>query len=119
MGMALSSSVYGQNVLHNDSTLRILSKGKLVEIYIKNVNNLVDKAPYSVWSLNPYSKEVDVPNTKFVMRRRENVFIGSEMYREDITDDMYQVAYYADKQNLINAILYLQKINVELSDTLK
>jgi hypothetical protein len=103
--------------LQTDSTLRILSKGKLVDIYIQNVNTLIDKAPYSVWRLSGNPKEIDVPNIKFVTRKRENVSIGSEMYRDDISDDMSQVVYYADKQDLINAILYLQKINVELSDT--
>jgi hypothetical protein len=115
LGIALSSCVYGQATLHTDSTLKTLSKAKLVEIYIQHVNSIVDKAPYAVWGLNQGIKDIDVPNIKFVTRRRQNVSICSEMYRDDISSDMSQVVYYADKQDLANAILYLQKINVELS----
>ena len=103
-----------QTVAHTDSSLNTLTKGQIVDIYIDQVNLLIEKLPYSVWGLNAEDKALDVPKSKYIARKRKGVSNDAANYVDTNTALMYEVVYYADKQRLVNAVLYLQKLNSDI-----
>lgn len=103
-----------QNVAHTDSSLNTLTKGQIVDIYIDQVNLLIEKLPYSVWGLNAEDKALDVPKSKYIARKRKGVSHDASNYVDTNEALMYEVVYYADKQRLVNAVLYLQKLNNDI-----
>lgn len=105
-----------QTVAHTDSSLNTLSKGQLVDIYISQVNDLIGKLPYSVWGLDAQDKSLDVPKSRYIGRKRKGVANDASNYVDTNTALMYEVVYYADKQRLVNAILYLQNLNSDISN---
>lgn len=108
----VSGVAYGQ--AHTDSSLTTLSKGELVRIYMDQVNQIIEKAPYSVWGLMEQDKPLDVPNSKYILRKRKGVEHDASNYADTNTDLMYEVVYYADKKDLVKSILYLQKVNSDI-----
>jgi hypothetical protein len=122
--MLLSSVAYAQKkpafkaeaIVHSDSSLKLMDKGALVTCYMNQVNQIIDKVPYSVWGLDLQNKSLDIPKSKYMSRKKEGVAKDSRSYVQTNTELMYEVVYYADKQNLINAILYLQKFNSDITN---
>lgn len=115
MAMAFSVSASAQKVAHTDSSLSTLGKGELVKIYISQVNQLVDKLPYSVWGYGDDLQGMDIPKkSKYLDRKLKNMLVITEMYSEDNDRHMPEVVHYADKRRLVNVILYLQEINSKI-----
>ena len=106
-------NLYGQNVQYVDSSLQFMGKGQLVNIYLYQVNKLSYNLPNAVWGLE--RKKADVPDSKYVNKKIKCVTTKAKSYVETTAEEMYEIAYYADKQMLINAILYLQKLNLDVS----
>lgn len=114
IAMAFSVSASAQTVSHTDSTLNLLSKGELVKIYMDQVNDIIDKIPYAVWGLMEQDKPLDVPKSKYILRKRKGVEHDASNYADTNSDLMYEVVYYADKKDLVKSILYLQKVNSDI-----
>lgn len=110
----LSGTAYAQNEAVTDSTLGQMNKDQLTRLYIAQVNQIIDKIPYSVWGLIPQDKPLEVPKTKYIQRKTDVIEKQAFVYAEKNTEMMYEVVYYADKQDLVKAILYLQKVNSEI-----
>ena len=105
-----------QTLVYTDSSLQALDKGQLVDIYISQVNQLVEKLPYSVWGLMSNTSKLDVPKSNYIARKRKGLGNDASKYVNTNKELMYEVVYYADKPALVNAILYLQKTNVDISN---
>lgn len=117
VGVLLTTSVYSQTRvdIHTDSSLATMGKEELVKIYIGQVNDLVDKLPYSVWGYGDDLQGVDIPKkSKYLAKKRKNMSVVSEMYTDDNQLYMPEVVHYADKRRLINVILYLQQVNSKI-----
>lgn len=112
--MVLSYKANAQNVAYTDSSLQLLNKGQLVDIYIKQVNQVIEKIPYAVWGLMTQDTKLDVPNSRYIGRKRKGVFNDASNYMDTNSALMYEVVYYADKPALIKAVLYLQTLNTNI-----
>ena len=116
VSMLFSMTAVGQNtMIHTDSSLSLLGKGDLVKIYTNQVNDLVDKLPYSVWGYGDDLQGVDIPKkSKYLAKKRKNMSVITEMYTEDNLEYMPELVHYADKRRLVNVILYLQDVNTKI-----
>ena len=115
IAMAFSVSASAQKTAHTDSSLSNLGKEELVKIYIGQVNDLVDKLPYSVWGYGDDLQGVDIPKkSKYLAKKRKNISVITEMYTDDNQLYMPEVVHYADKRRLVNVILYLQEVNTKI-----
>jgi len=114
LAVCTASVVNAQNVAHTDSSLNTLSKGQLVDIYIQQVNQLIEKVPYTVWGLMAQDTKLDVPKSKYINRKRKGLAHDASNYVDTNSDLMYEVVYYADKPALVNAVLYLQMLNTNI-----
>lgn len=114
LAVCAATSLNAQSVMYADSSLYGMSKGQLVDIYIQQVNQLIEKLPYSVWGLNAEDKALDIPKSKYISRKRKGVENDASNYVDTNSDLMYEVVYYADKDRLVNAVLYLQKLNTDI-----
>ena len=115
IAMAVSVSANAQKVLHTDSSLTALGKGELVKIYVSEVNQLVEKLPYSVWGYGDDLQGMDIPKkSKYLNKKLKNMTVITEMYNDDNLEYMPEVVHYADKRRLVNVILYLQDINLKI-----
>lgn len=94
---------------YTDSVLFNSSKEELVKIYMAHVNTTIDYAPYSVWGIS--GNHIDLPKSKYVKRKRDELKKLSAKYTKANTALMYDVVYYADKESLIKAILYIRNVN--------
>lgn len=113
--MAVSVSATAQTVIHTDSSLVTMGKGDLVKIYISQVNQLVEKLPYSVWGYGDDLQGMDIPKkSKYISKKLRNMSVISEMYSDDNLEYMPDIVHYADKRRLVNVILYLQDINSKI-----
>ena len=113
--MAVSVSASAQTLVHTDSSLKTMGKDELVKIYISQVNDIVDKLPYSVWGYGDDLHGVDIPKkSKYLAKKRKNISVISEMYTDDNQLYMPEIIHYADKKRLISVILYLQEINSKI-----
>lgn len=115
IAMVIPLFASAQNTIHTDSSLSTLGKGELVKIYITQVNQLVEKLPYSVWGYGDDLQGMDIPKkSKYVSKKLRNMTVISEMYTDDNLEYMPEVIHYADKRRLVNVILYLQDINTKI-----
>lgn len=112
--MVLSYKANAQNAAYTDSSLQLLNKGQLVDIYIQQVNQIIEKIPYTVWGLMAQDTKLDVPNSRYIGRKRKGIANDASNYQDTNSSLMYEVVYYADKPALINAVLYLQKLNTDV-----
>lgn len=111
----ISGAAYAQNVAVTDSSSLVqMNKDQLTKLYIAQVNQIIDKIPYSVWGLIPQDKPLEVPKTKYIQKKLDVIEKEAFVYAEKNTEMMYEVVYYADKKDLVRAILYLQKVNSEI-----
>lgn len=116
LAMAVSVSANAQNVIHTDSSLNSLGKGELVKIYVSQVNQLVEKLPYSVWGYGDDLQGMDIPKkSKYLNKKLKNMTVVTEMYNDDNLEYMPEVVHYADKKRLVNVILYLQDVNSKIT----
>ena len=114
LAVCTATAVNAQTAAYTDSSLQVMNKGQLVDIYITQVNQLIEKLPYTVWGLMAQETKLDVPNSKYIGRKRKGVSHDASNYKDTNSDLMYEVVYYADKPALINAVLYLQLLNTNI-----
>jgi hypothetical protein len=117
VGVLLTTSVYSQTRvdIHTDSSLATLGKEELVKIYIGQVNDLVEKLPYSVWGYGDDLHGVDIPKkSKYLDRKLRHMTVATEIYTDDNQIHMPEVVHYADKRRLVSVILYLQEVNSKI-----
>jgi hypothetical protein len=115
IAMVVSVSANAQTVIHTDSSLNAVDKGELVKIYIAQVNQLVEKLPYSVWGYADDLQGIDIPKkSKYIGRKMKSMATITEMYTDDNSEYMPEIIHYADKRRLVQTILYLQDINTKI-----
>lgn len=111
------SSVAAFSQTHSDSSLNLMSKMQLANVYLEQVSQLAFSTPYTAFTLtcnDTTSKDLDIPTSKYVKRKQEEVLEISSMYSETMKIQLYEIIPYSDKRDIINAILYLQEVNSNL-----
>lgn len=107
-------SVKGQTIAHTDSSLNLMNKMTLTEIYLTQINQLGMSLPYSPFTLNgrdSINSELDIPTSKYLGRKRESISKESTIYGELMKEQLYEIVPYSDKKDIIESILFLQEIN--------
>jgi hypothetical protein len=112
-----SSYAYSQDSLYTKEQLKSTGKLSLTTIYLNEVNQVVNLMPSAIFS--DYNMKNDVPNNKYVNSRREKVAKEMEQFNEVYMEKYRDIVPYADKEELIKGILYLQDVIAKLKGGVK
>lgn len=88
-----------------------MSKMQLTKIYLDQVQKLALSLPYTSFTSTDTTGNIDMPSSKYLASKRESVAKVTEKYNSIISEKMYEIVPYADKSQIINAILFLENIN--------
>ena len=110
LGLMLLVSGYAQSQDSLYTKEQLMSTGKLslTTIYLNEVSQIVSLMPSAIFS--DYNIKNDVPSNKYVNSRREKVAKEMDDFNEVFMDRYKDIVPYADKQDLVNGILYLQGV---------
>lgn len=110
LGLMLLVSGYAQSQDSLYTKEQLMSTGKLslTTIYLNEVSQIVSLMPSAIFS--DYNIKNDVPSNKYVNSRREKVAKEMDDFNEVFIDRYKDIVPYADKQDLVNGILYLQGV---------
>ena len=110
LGLMLLVSGYAQSQDSLYTKEQLMSTGKLslTTIYLNEVSQIVSLMPSAIFS--DYNIKNDVPSNKYVNSRREKVAKEMDDFNEVFMDRYKDIVPYADKQDLVNGILYLQSV---------
>lgn len=106
--MLLSGIANAQDSLYTKEQLMATGKLSLTTIYLNQCNQLVTLLPRAVFT--EYNFKNDIPTNKFVVKRRENVVDVTKSFNAYYTENYQDIIPYADKNELVNGIIYLQSI---------
>lgn len=115
--ITLSTAAKAQQPAYTDSSLSRMSKMELTEIYLGQVEKLATAIPYAPFTFQKDTvsrMQLDLPNSKYLNRKRSKVEKTSVYYSDIVKDRMYEVVPYSDKKDIIAAILFIQRINTSL-----
>lgn len=106
---------------YNRSSLKKMTKTTLTEIFINQVSQLSINLPYVPFTLfgkdssnfeaTSVNVKLDIPNSEYFENKRTTTITESVHYGDVVKKEFYEIIPYADKQDIINSILYLQKVN--------
>lgn len=111
-----------QTVTYTDSSLNLMNKMSLTEIYLNQVNQLGMSLPYSPFTLygkDTINSELDIPTSKYLGKKRESITKESTSYGELMHEQLYEIIPYSDKKDIIQSILFLQEINRNIKNQTK
>ena len=83
-----------------------MNKVQLATMYLEESNRVVKKMPLSAFD----STMADVPKSKYLNKKFARVAKKVESYNQTVLKDLAEIIPYADKKDLIDAILYLRKL---------
>jgi hypothetical protein len=96
---------------HNEVELDKLGKLELTALYIERVKILTEIVPYLALNKKPAGADLDdlgVPETKSNVADLEREVKSKESYLANIGHTLHDVVPYADKKNIIWAILFME-----------
>lgn len=99
---------------HTDSSLNTMTKMQLANLYLDQVTTLAFTAPYTPFTIgvnDSINGELDIPVSKYIKNKRESVVNISKQYGDTMKEQLYEIVPYADKADMIRAILFLQEMN--------
>jgi len=103
---------FGMNAMAQESqSYEQMSKMQLTKIYLEQVQKLALAAPFSSFTMSDTTGVIDMPTSKYLSNKRESVSKISAKYNETVSEKMYEMVPYADKKQIIDAILFLENIN--------
>ena len=83
-----------------------MNKVQLASIYLTEVNRVVKSIPVVTFD----SGMVDVPKSKYLSKKFKDVATKVKSYQNSLLEDYMEIIPYADKVELINAIIYLKEL---------
>jgi len=104
--------------LYGEGTLMSMSKLKLSEIYLQQVDILAQAVPYAAFTLqtgtpaDSVRNSLDIPQSKYIKSKRDDIQKTSIEYGKVMKEKLYEIVPYSDKADIVRAILYLQNINM-------
>ncbi len=111
----ISKASYSQS--HTDSSLNAMTKMQLANLYLDQVTQLAFSVPYSPFTIgvtDSINGDLDIPVSKYIKNKREDVLNTSKEYGNVMKDKLYEIIPYSDKKDIIRAILFLQDINANI-----
>lgn len=88
-----------------------MSKMQLTKIYLEQVQKLALAAPFASFTMSDTTGIIDMPTSKYLKHKREAVSKVTAEYNKVVNVQLYEVVPYADKTQIIQAILFLENIN--------
>lgn len=111
--LALLSN-FGFAQTHTDSSLNALTKMQLANVYLDQIVELAFSSPYTPFTIgvnDTIHGELDIPVSKYIKNKREEVMEMSKNYGTTMKEELYEIIPYSDKKDIIRAILFLQETN--------
>lgn len=98
-----SIKCFGQTA--NDTiTLYQMNKVQLAQIYLTEANRVIKKLPTIAFD----SSMADVPKSKYLSKKFMTVTKKVASYQETLLKEYAEIIPYADKKDLVEAIIYLK-----------
>ena len=113
----LFAATNGYSQTHTDSTLNTMTKMQLTNLYLDQVTQLAFSTPYTPFTIgvtDTVNGDLDIPVSKYIKKKREEVLDMSTKYGETIKEQLYEIVPYSDKKDMIRAILFLQDVNANV-----
>jgi hypothetical protein len=88
-----------------------MSKMQLTKIYLEQVQKLALAAPFSSFTITDTTGVIDMPTSKYLKNKRDAVTKVTTDFNKTINVELYEIVPYADKKQIIEAILFLENIN--------
>ncbi len=88
-----------------------MSKMQLTKIYLEQVQNLALSAPFASFTMYDTTGVIDMPSSKYLKSKRDAVTKITANYNKTINVQLFEIIPYADKAQIIEAILFLENIN--------
>ena len=88
-----------------------MSKMQLTKIYLEQVQKLALSAPFASFTMNDTTGVIDMPTSKYLKNKRDAVSKITANFNKTINVELYEVIPYADKEQIIQAIEFLENIN--------
>jgi len=88
-----------------------MSKMQLTKIYLEQVQSLALAAPFASFTMCDTTGVIDMPSSKYLKSKRDAVTKITANFNKTINVQLYEVIPYADKSQIIEAILFLENIN--------
>ena len=104
--VAFSVKGYSQAEPQDTIALYQMNKVQLATIYLTEANRVVKKMPVIAFD----SSMADVPKSKYLNAKFKNVAKKVASYQNTLLKEYAEVIPYADKKDLIEAILYLKRL---------
>jgi len=94
-----------------------MTKMQLTNVYLDQVTTLAFSTPYTPFTIgvtDSVNGDLDIPVSKYIKRKREEVLDMSTKYGETMKEQLYEIVPYSDKKDMIRAILFLQDVNTNV-----
>jgi hypothetical protein len=104
--IAFSVKGYCQSEPQDTIALYQMNKVQLATIYLTEANRVVKKMPQIAFD----SSMADVPKSKYLNAKFKSVAKKVASYQNTLLKEYAEVIPYADKKDLIEAILYLKRL---------
>ena len=88
-----------------------MSKMQLTKIYLEQVQSLALAAPFASFTMCDTTGVIDMPLSKYLKSKRDAVTKITANYNKTINVQLFEIIPYADKAQIIEAILFLESIN--------
>ena len=101
--------------------LEKLGKLELTQIYMERISVVTELAPYLALHTKPGAslEEMGIPKTSENLDHLEKEVKNKDVYLKSVKDTLDDIIPYADKQNIIWAILFFEEMvqRIETTDT--
>ena len=81
-----------------------MNKVQLASIYLNEANRVVKSIPVVTFD----SGMVDIPKSKYLSKKFKDVAVKVKSYQKSLLENYMEIIPYADKKELIDAIIYLK-----------
>jgi hypothetical protein len=108
---SIISNDVGIKKYHNKEELDRMEKGELLGLYIERIESLVKTLPYIAFATKPGKtmSTYGIPNTKENRKALEDKVEATKEFLDTTMEFQKKMLPYADKTNLIAAILFYEQ----------
>lgn len=110
------TNIASAQIEYTETSLSRLSKMKLTELYLDELNRLAFVAPYAPFSYGVVDSSgvIDMPVSKYTNHKKAAIQKMSDAYGTAMRKRLYELVPYADKRDIVRSILFLHLINGNL-----
>lgn len=101
----------GMKASAQEQSYEQMSKMQLTKIYLEQVQSIALNAPYASFTMSDTTGVIDMPSSKYLKNKREALSKITATYSKTVLTQLNEIIPYADKAEIIKAILFLENIN--------